>query len=407
LIQTPAAFQQVLTQDLGKVFSAPGEVNSVLASILGNNSSLILSGEAHRRRRQLVTPPFYGERLKSIRQLILKISEDVMAEPPIGTSFSVRNLMQRLTMRVIMEVVFGISQGERYLALETLLHQRLDLVGTPLRSFALFLPCLQKDWGSWSPGHQARKLSAEIDHLLYAEIGERRQIDYQNRTDILSLLMAATDEKGEFLTDEELRDELITLLFAGHETTATALTWAFYLLHRHPEVLAQLRQEIATLPTPWTAADITQLPYLEAVCHEVLRVRPVAMLTFPRRVEQPINFQGYDLNPGDYVLGSVFLLHQRPDLYPDPQCFKPDRFLSRQYSAFEFLPFGAGARRCVGSALAIYEMKLALASAVSRWEFVLETQKELKLQRRGVTLSPNGEVRLRKVAERSSVASQS
>jgi len=219
---------------------------------------------------------------------------------------------------------------------------------------------------------------------------------------VLSLLMAATDENGNHLTDQELRDELMTLLLAGHETTATALTWGFYLLLRHPPILAKLQAELATLPTPWDPLQVIRLPYLEAVCNEILRIHPVAMITFPRRVESTTTLMGHDLYPGDFILGSMFLIHQREELYPQPQVFRPERFLERQFSPAEFIPFGAGARRCVGSALALYEMKLGLAYAFHQWDWGLETKRELKSHRRGVTLAPNGEVRLRKVALRTS-----
>ncbi|MFZ9738181.1 MAG: cytochrome P450 [Prochlorotrichaceae cyanobacterium] len=402
LLSDPGGLQQVLSQDMGKVFSAPGEVNRIVEPIVGPNSSLLISGEAHRRRRQLITPPFHGERLKVFGQLILDITAEVLAEQPLGQSFSGRHLMQRLTMRVIMEAVFGLHRGDRYQALETALRDRLDLVGSsPFAALFIFFPVLQKDWGAWSPGRRIQNLNQQINTLLYAEISDRRAEGDTERSDVLSLLMAATDENGEYLTDPELRDELMTLLLAGHETTATALTWGLYFLQRHPEVREKLQAELATLPTPWDPMQVIRLPYLEAICNETLRIHPVAMTTFPRRVEVPTTLMGHDLYPGDFILGSMFLIHQREDLYPQPLVFRPERFLEQQFSAYEFIPFGAGVRRCVGSALALYEMKLALASIFQHWDLSLETSKELKPQRRGITLAPNGEVRLRKVARRS------
>lgn len=404
MLSKPQALQQMLSQDTGKVFSSPGEVNAMLAPLLGNNSMILVSGHTHRRRRQMVTPPFHGERLKVFGDLILTITEEVMAEVPSDRAFSARMVMQRLTMRVILEAVFGMHQSDRYRTLEKLLADRLNMTATPLTSLSLFFPALQKDWGAWSPGRRIKHLSTATDEILFAEIQERRNTGVADRSDILSLLMAAQDENGDSMGNEELRDELMTLLMAGHETTATALTWALYWLHRHPAAIAQIRAELATVPTPWDPMAILRLPYLTAFCNEVLRIHPIAMLTFPRRVEQPVTLLGYDLQVGDLLMGSIYLLHQREDLYPNPQVFRPERFLEREFSPYEFMPFGGGVRRCVGSALALYEMKLALAQMVEHWDLSLETQGTLKPHRRGLTLGPNGEVMVRKVAARTSQA---
>jgi cytochrome P450 family 110 len=336
----PQALQQVLSQDMGKVFSAPGEVNKVLESIVGPNSSLLMSGEAHRRRRQLVTPPFHGERLKAFGQLILSIATEVLEHQPLGESFSARPLMQRFTMRVIMEAVFGLHRDDRYEALETALRQRIDLTSGPIPSLLIFFPILQKDWGAWSPGRRIKALNEAINTLLYAEISDRRAEGNSERSDVLSLLMAATDENGNHLTDQELRDELMTLLLAGHETTATALTWGLYLLPRHPHILEKLQAELSTLPTPWDPLQVIRLPYLEAVCNEILRIHPVAMITFPRRVESSTTLMGHDLHPGDVIIGSMFLIHQREELYPQPRVFRPERFLEQHFPLRNLFPLG-------------------------------------------------------------------
>ncbi|MGA1357358.1 MAG: cytochrome P450, partial [Prochlorothrix sp.] len=401
ILSEPKALQQILSQDTGKVFSAPGEVNQLLAPLVGNNSVILVSGQTHRRRRQMVTPPFHGERLKVFGDLILQITGEVMAEVPADRPFSARFYMQKLTMRVILEAVFGLHQSDRYQTLEKLLADRVNMSSTPLTSLSLFIPALQKDWGPWSAGRRVKHLAAAIDAILFAEIEERRQTGVADRTDVLSLLMAAEDENGDSMSNEELRDELLTLLLAGHETTATALTWALYWLHRHPETRTKIRAELDTVPTPWDPMALLRLPYLSAFCNEVLRIHPVAMFTFPRRVEQPVTLLNHELRQGDLIMGSIYLLHQREDLYPNSQEFRPERFLEREFSPYEFMPFGGGVRRCVGSALALYELKLALAQMVQHWELSLETQRTLKPYRRGLTLGPNGEVMLRKVADRS------
>jgi unspecific monooxygenase len=253
---------------------------------------------------------------------------------------------------------------------------------------------LQKDLGAWSPWGKFLRLRQQIDALLYAEIAQRRAEPTGERQDILSLLMASQDEEGNPLSDKELRDELLLLLFAGHETTATSMTWALYWIHRQREVKDKILAELATLGANPNPMDIFHLPYLTAVCNETMRIHPVAMLTFPRVVEEPVELQGYQLEPGTLVSGCIYLTLQREDLYPEPKKFKPERFLERQYSPFEFIPFGGGARRCLGEALALFEMKLIVATILSHYELALGSQKEEKPRRRGITLAPERGVKM-------------
>jgi cytochrome P450 len=206
--------------------------------------------------------------------------------------------------------------------------------------------------------------------------------------------MASRYEDGEALSDVELRDELMTFLLAGHETTATAIAWGLYWTHRYPEVKDKLRAELDTLGDNPDPMDVVKLPYLSAVCNETLRVTPVAMLTFPRQVEEPVNLLGYDLERGDVVLGCMYMTHQREDLYANPKQFRPELFLERKYSPYEFIPFGNGSRRCIGDALATFEMKLAIAHILSDYELSLADQRPERLQRRGVVLSPARGVRM-------------
>ena len=196
------------------------------------------------------------------------------------------------------------------------------------------------------------------------------------------------------MTDKELRDELMTLLFAGHETTATALSWALYWIHSLPTVRKKLLHELATLSDSPDPLDIFRLPYLTAICNETLRIYPIAMLTFARVVQEPIALLGHRLDPGNAVVGCIYLVHQREDLYPNPKQFKPERFLERQFTPYEFMPFGGGARRCIGEALAMFEMKLALATILSRYELNLASTQPEYPRRRGVTLAPANGVKM-------------
>jgi cytochrome P450 len=228
--------------------------------------------------------------------------------------------------------------------------------------------------------------------LLFAEIAERRANPDPSRNDVLNMLLDTRDEYGETLTDEELRDELMTMLFAGHETTATALAWATYWIHRDRQVYTQLIDELSTIDIDTDPMTVFRLPYLTAVCNETLRIYPVAMLTFPRTPIEPVEFSGERIEPGELLMGSIYLLHHNPAIYPDSKTFNPDRFLDRQYSPFEFMPFGAGSRRCLGMALAQFEMKLVLAALLQGWTLELADKAPVVPQRRGVTLGPKGGV---------------
>ncbi|MEG4286197.1 cytochrome P450 [Microcoleus sp. A006_D1] len=391
MIHNPQAIQEMLNS---KAFDAPGDINGILKPLLGEQSMIVISGEKHKRQRQLLMPPFHGERMRNYGQQICDIAQDVASKWTVDRPFVARTAMQEITMRVILQVVFGLDEGPRLQQLSPLLAAMIDTMGSPLRSSMLFLPWLQQDWGRWSPWGRMKQQQRKINELMDAEIAERRLQPDVNRTDILSLMMAARDENGQPMTDEELRDELMTLLFAGHETTATALAWAFYWIHSLPSVRQKLLQELDSLGENPDPMEISRLPYMSAVCQETLRIYPVGMLTFPRVVRQPVELMGYQLEPGTVVFGSIYLTHRREDLYPEPLQFKPERFLERQFSPYEYLPFGGGTRRCIGLALAQLEMKLVLATILRDLDLVLADKKPVQAKRRGVTLGPAGGVRM-------------
>ncbi|GAB1539117.1 cytochrome P450 [Scytonema sp. NUACC21] len=389
LVSNPQALQQMLTSDT-KEFEAPSDWNTVFEPMLGKHSVITLSGEAHRRQRQLLMPPFHGDRMKIYGQAISQVTEEVIKQWQVGKPFSVRDGMQAITLRVIMQAVFGLYEGARAKELEKVLLLLLDeRENTPLRVLQLYFPALQKDLGSQSPWGRFLRRKARVHQLLQDEIQERRHRPDPSRTDILSLLMAATDEAGQPMTDEELRDELMTLLTAGHETTATALTWAMYWIHKLPAVKEKLLEELDSLADNSDPNSVLKLPYLNAVCSETLRIYPVGMLTFPRVVRTPVSLCGHELEPGTVVLGSIYLTHQRQDLYPEPKQFRPERFLERQFSPYEYLPFGGGVRRCIGTAFAQFEMKVVLAKILSQLDLVLVTQGDIKPKRRGLVTGPN------------------
>jgi cytochrome P450 family 110 len=400
-VSNPQALQQILTQDTKADFHAPGELNGVFKSLLGDNSVICLSGSSHKRQRQLMMPSFHGDRMRTYSDVINQATTETLDRVQSGQTLDVRLVTQSITLQVIMQAVFGLDRGERAEKLEHVLKELLDRGSSPMSVAMLYFPFLQQEWGGITPWAIQLRVQREIDALLYAEIQERRQHPDPSRTDILSLLMTAQDEAGESMTDVELRDELMTLLVAGHETTATALAWALYWIHKLPAVKAKLVAELDLLGECPDLNSILKAPYLDAVCNETLRIHPVAMLTFPRVSNQTVNLAGREIPPQTVVIGSIYSLHQREDLYPQPSEFKPERFLERQFSPFEFLPFGSGARRCIGSALAMFELKLALAKIVSRWELELVDKRDIHPKRRGLVTAPERPIQLLVKGQRS------
>ncbi|KJH72446.1 cytochrome P450 [Aliterella atlantica] len=389
----PQAIQQIFSTD-PELFDT-NSANDILLPLLGENSMILLGGAKHQRQRKLLMPPFHGDRLKTYAQVICQVTEQVISQWQIGKPFAVRAAMQEISLQVILNAVFGIHKSDRYQQLKQTLTSLLESLASPFSSIWLFFPSLQKDWGAWSPWGRFLRLKQQVNELLIAEIQSRRNENNPHRDDILSLLLAARDEVGQPMTDEELRDELITLLFAGHETTASALAWALYCIDSLPEVKEKLRAEIDSLPAnsePNALAKlnevIARLPYLNAVCCETLRIYPIALNPFPRVTKVPMEIMGYKFEPGTLLLASTYLTHHREDIYPEPKQFKPERFLSRQFSPYEYLPFGGSDRRCIGAAFALFEMKLALATILSRCELKLATKHPIKPTRRGLTVAP-------------------
>ncbi len=279
--------------------------------------------------------------------------------------------------------------GARYEQLKKLLSTLLEDVTTPWYSSLFFFPPLQKDLGAWSPwGHFLRRRQ-QIDNLIYAEISQRRQENDLSRTDILSMLMSAHDDNGQQMTDVELRDQLVSLLLLGYETTAAALEWAFYLIHSSPQVLNKLKHELNTLGDAPNPEVIAQLPYLTAVCQEILRIYPIALICTPRMVKESVQLAGYKFESGTVLVPCIYLAHRRTETYPQPEQFAPERFLKQKFSPYEYLPFGGGSRGCIGTAFSMYEMKLVLATILSRFELKLANQRPVHPVRRGITIVPS------------------
>lgn len=397
-LSDPKAIQQVLT-GTDKQFAAPGSINGILKPFLGSRGVILLDGGEHRQRRQLLMPQFHGDKIRVYTELICKLTRDLVAGWQIDETINLREQMQSISLSVILQTVFGIYEGERYEQIQEKLLQVISLIESPVKSSFLFIPALQQDLGAWSPWGRFLRDREVLDRLLYAEIADRRRNYQPDRSDILNLLIGSKDADGNGMSDVELHDELMTLLFAGHETTATALAWAIYWINYLPEVKAKLMAEIATLGTERDPVTISRLPYLNAVCSETLRIYPVGMLTFPRITREPVSVQGYEIPAETVVVGCIYLTHHREDLYPEPDLFKPERFLERQFSPYEYLPFGGGSRRCIGMALAQLEMKLVIIEILSHCQLQLTSKSPAVPARRGVTLGPKGGIEAQVVSK--------
>ncbi|MBN3899657.1 MAG: cytochrome P450 [Nostoc sp. NOS(2021)] len=391
-ISNPQAIQQIFSTDPKKLDS--GSRAGVQAPLLGRQSLLALEGKPHQRQRKLLTPPLHGERMLAYGELTRKITEQVISQWQVGESFSILPSMQAISFQVILKAVFGLEDGPRYEKLKELLIAILNPKFPIIRTILLIFPSMQQDLGAWSHWGKYLRLRQQIDQLIYAEIQDRKAQPDSSRTDILSLMMAARDEAGEPMTDLELRDELMTLLVAGHETTATSLSWALYWIHHLPQVREKLLQELDNLGEQPDPNAIFRLPYLNAVCSETLRLYPVAISGLNRLVKSPLQIGEYNFEPGTLLTPSIYLTHHREDLYPESKQFKPERFLERQFSPYEYLPFGGGNRRCIGMAFALFEMKLVLTTVLSHWQMELADSKPVQPVRKGLLFSPAGGVKM-------------
>lgn len=385
---SPDAIQTIFTSEPEYLSST--QKSNLVKLLLGEHSLIFLSGDSHQRQKRLLMPPFHGERMRDYGQSICNITEQVISQYTLGKIFNVRSIMKEISLSVILSAVFGLQKGSRYEQLKQLLNSILEVLDYPLSSVLLFFPFLQQDLGPWSPWGSFIRQLQQIDQLVYDEISERRaQGDLLSR-DIFSLLLSARDEADQPMTDAELRDELLTLVFAGYETTTAALSWALYWVHYLPEIREKLLGELRDFSSGSDPNPIARLSYLTAVCKETLRLHPIALSAFARTVHKPFEVGGYQLEPGTIVNVSIYLAHHREAVYPQPKQFRPERFLAKQFSPYEYLPFGGGSRRCVGAELAQFEMKLVLATILSQVQLRLISSRPLKPIWRGITMTtPN------------------
>src|SRR5262245_1690207 len=380
----PDAIRQIFTADAEDLRA--GEANVVIEPLLGAHSLLLLDGARHLRQRRLLLPPFHGERMQAYGETMRDITDREIASWPIGRPFPIRRAMQRITLDVILRTVFGVDDGPLLATVRARI-ERLLAVGT---NPTTLLPSLRRDLGPLSPWGRLVRARREVHHILAAEIARRRVPGAPARDDVLSLLVAARDEDGSPMPDDDLRDQMMTLLFAGHETTATALAWAFHRILQRHDVLGAIRAEYRRVVGggPFRAEHVARLEYLDATVKEALRLDPI-IPDVGRRLVRPMQIGGWALPAGVVATPDIYLAHRRPARWPEPQMFRPERFLGSRPGPYAFLPFGGGLRRCLGMAFALFEMKVVLARVLSRVELRVASGYRMRPVRRSVTLAPS------------------
>jgi cytochrome P450 len=383
---------------LKTMFTAPadivhgGEANaSVFGPLAGSASVFTMDESPHLERRRLLLPQFHGDRMQVYFEQIRDIAAEAVARWRPGTAFPIHPETQQMTLHAIIRAVFGIHRDRADAEDRALVGALTDLANDAVGSALLLAPPLQLDWGPWSPWGRVVRIIRRADAAIQREIIRRRSApDASDRQDILSLLLHTSYEDGTRLTDREVRDELVVMLMAGHETTGTALAWAFERIFSVPEVEDRLRAELAAVvgSASLSAAHLSRLEYLDATVRESLRLRPIMPAGGARLVQRPFEIGGYLIPPGATLINCMYILHRRPDLYPDPDRFAPERFLGKRVvDPYEWTPFGGGIRRCLGMAFALFEMKTVIAAVLSRARLRIE-KPHARVARRGFFLTP-------------------
>jgi cytochrome P450 len=371
VVADPTAVKQVFTTS-ADVLRA-GEGNRPLEPVLGSRSLLLLDGRDHLRHRRLMLPSFHGDRLRGYEELMREIAVAAVERWPPGAA-PMQPRMQAITLEIILRVVFGIHERDRLDRARAALLSLLDIATSPLA----LIPQARRDFGRHSIGRRLADALGAVDAALFDEITRRRRAsDLGTRDDILSLLIQARDDEGEPLTDRELRDELITLLVAGHETTATALAWVCERIVRTPGTVERLADE----------ARAGEPAYADAVVNETLRLRPPIPVV-ARRAAEPYELAGHTLPAGTVVAPCIYLVHRRPDVYLDPYAFRPERFLDEPPETYTWLPFGGGVRRCIGARFATFEMRVVLQAVVERLRLAAPGPTPEAIARRSIVLAP-------------------
>lgn len=353
-----------------------GSTNGIFRPVLGDRSLFLLDGEEHRRHRKLIMPAFHRGAVRRFSGLVSELAAREVASWPTDSAFPIQERMRGVTLEMIFRAVVGIVDDSRDERLRELIRELLDMVQNPIA----VLPMFQRELGGRSPFARLMALVGEIERLLYEEIGERRyDPSAGERDDVLSMMVGPKPHEPGFLSDREVRDELLTLLIAGHETTATALSWAFERLLRHPEALAR------------TVAELDRGDddaYLDAVVRESLRQRPVLPIT-ARKLTRTVEVGGWVFPKGWTLMPCIYLLHNSPEAFPEPDRFRPERFIGPDSPGkMVWLPFGAGPRHCIGSSLSLMAIKVILRTVLNRVELRADRADDEPIVRRNFTLGP-------------------
>jgi cytochrome P450 len=390
----PMGIREILTADPA-IYSALGA--ELLGPVLGANNLILLSGEPHRAMRRFYGPQFHGERLPDYGAAIARIAGEHAARWPRDRPFVVEDTMRAISLDVILEIVLGLGDASTRDVFKGAILQAIQA----LKPSFMFIPGLRRSMLGLSAWARFRRRAAAAAALFEQEVSARRAGDNQ-RHDLLSTLIAARKEDGTAFGGEEILEQMMSFIGAGHETTASALTWAFFHIHRRPSVKERLLDELRALGKETDPVAVTRLPFLDAVCSEALRLNPVAPL-IGRTLRSNLTLKGHTLPAGLSVGINIVALHRRPDLYPDPDRFSPERFLGRELGPFEYLPFGGGSRRCLGAAFAVYEMKLVLATVLRAHALELTDRGDVRAALRNTTASPAKKIKMLRVEPTSPV----
>jgi cytochrome P450 len=359
--------------EIKEVFTAPpdvlhpGEGARILEPIIGRHSVILLDEQEHLEQRKLMLPAFHGERMQRLTGLMTELAEAELERWPRGRPIELHSRLQRLTLEIILRAVFGLEEGSQLEHLRDLLTEVLEFSENPLS----VMPALERYLGWFPPVKRFQTLIRQVDQAVY-EVIEQRRDEAIDRDDVLSMLLQARHDDGSPMSAHELRDELMTALVAGHETTASQLAWAFELLARTPEVAQRLQDD----------------EYLTATIYEIQRLKPVLPNTEPRLTKRPVTIGGVSYPAGVSLIPSGFLVHRDPELYPEPHAFRPERFLGASPGTYTWIPFGGGRRRCLGASFALQEMKIVLRTVLGRCSLAAATDRPEPTGRRSITFSP-------------------
>lgn len=379
--RNPEAIQAIFDADGDQVRAE----NHPLDLVLGDNSLLLLQGERHGRDRRLLGAALHGDRMRRFYALMVDEADRAVEGWPIGRAFPIRPEMQKITLNVIMRAIFGVEDAGEIDELRLRLNALLDTAAGAI----WMVPQLRTIGGRFSALARIQRARRSVDEMLTELLERRRHSDNAERPDVLTMLIAAS-ERGNGLTDEEIRDEMVTLLLAGHETTATALSWTVVRMLQHPEVHARVTDELhdALADGQPIGGRLDSLQYLDATIREALRLNPV-IPDIGRKVTWPIRIGGWDLPIEAIVVPSIDLTHRNPAVWPEPEKFKPERFLERRPTPYEFFPFGGGIRRCIGMSFAMFEIKAVLTRVLARCELRIAPGYQPRMKRRAITMVPS------------------